>query len=225
MRQCGWSSHKTRRVLAGYKKFLELKRDLKDWDHKILSPSIPVEMMWHQHILDVGNYIKDCELLCGQLVNHNPDSTLDVEARLRRVETTKHILKSQLGELDEEVWNFGGGDESSRKRPRDEDAEIEDLDAGEIQALQRQESRSIDATPEKLRILIRGPIFGERTGYKISRTTKMGNLFRVYAERNGVCPSTLRFIIDGARVDEDDTAEIWEMKDGDMIDARLELRG
>ena len=116
IREYGWSDKFATRVLeSGYKKFLQLKKDLSDWDHKILSPSIPVDKMWHMHILDIANYIKDCELLCGHLVGHDPDGMLNDDARKRRVETTKHILRNQLGgEMDEEVWNFGsGGDTSS----------------------------------------------------------------------------------------------------------------
>jgi len=127
VREYGWSDAFAARVLAGYRKFLRLKADLSDWDHRILSPSIPVDKMWHMHILDVANYVQDCELLCGHLVGHDPDGMLDAAAREGRVETTRHILQNQLGgDLDAEVWDFGGAsdDESSpdRKRRRENES-------------------------------------------------------------------------------------------------------
>jgi hypothetical protein len=39
-----------------------------------LAPSVMVEQMWHQHLLDARNYPHDCHLLCGgTYVGHDPD--------------------------------------------------------------------------------------------------------------------------------------------------------
>ena len=206
VREYGWSWGFAERVLQGYKKFLQLKTHLCDWDHKILSPSIPVDKMWHMHILDVANYIKDCELLCGRLVGHNPDGMLDAEARSRRVETTKHILQNQLGEdLDARVWDFGAVDGDRKRRRVKEDG------GGDVASV-------------RLAIRIKDGN-GEETQFRISRSTKMGKIFKAYAERKGISPSTLRFLVDGEDVEHYETAQSLELEDGDQIDAVLNQRG
>jgi len=206
VREYGWSWAFADRVLQGYKKFLQLKKDLCDWDHKILSPSIPVDKMWHMHILDVANYIKDCELLCGRLVGHNPDGMLDAEARSRRVETTKHILQNQLGEdLDARVWDFGAVDGDRKRRRVKEDG------GGDVASV-------------RLAIRIKDGN-GEETQFRISRSTKMGKIFKAYAERKGISPSALRFLVDGEDVEHYETAQSLELEDGDQIDAVLNQRG
>jgi len=53
MREYYWSKEYAIRVLKGYRQFLELKTILEDWDANILAPSLAVNQMWYQHILDV----------------------------------------------------------------------------------------------------------------------------------------------------------------------------
>ena len=66
---------------------------------------------------------------------------------------------------------------------------------------------------------------GEETQFKIKKTTKMGKVFKAYAERKGISQSTLRFLLDGERVNDDQTAKMLELEDGDQIDAVLEQVG
>ena len=40
------------RTLVGYKQFLALKVLNDDFDATKLSPSLPIDMMWHSHVLD-----------------------------------------------------------------------------------------------------------------------------------------------------------------------------
>ena len=225
IREFGWSDKYATRVLEGYKKFLQLKKDLSDWDHKILSPSIPVDKMWHMHILDVTNYIKDCELLCGHLVGHDPDGMLNADARKRRVETTRHILQNQLGgEMDEEVWNFGVSDDNlqDRKRRRmDEHVEHSSVSGSQLQP-QVRESNDAD---EVITILLMDGNGGE-TAFKIStRTTKMEKVFKAFAVQKGIDIEALRFLLDGEKVNGDQTGQMLELKDGDILHARIEQTG
>lgn len=108
MRAHGWTEAFTMRVLNGYKIFLLLKQTFQDWDAKKLSPSIPIDRMWHQHILDTANYAKDCELLCGRMIHHDPDGGVDAEARNKRIQNTKCALRLKFDEdaCDDEVWIF-----------------------------------------------------------------------------------------------------------------------
>lgn len=50
MRINGWDLKMARKVLKAYRQFLFLKKQYEDWDAKLLSPSLLVDQMWHQHI-------------------------------------------------------------------------------------------------------------------------------------------------------------------------------
>jgi hypothetical protein len=107
IRECGWSQVYTTRVLKGYRQFLELKTSVEDWDAEILSPPLPIDQMWHQHILDVKNCVADCMLLCGNLVGHNPDGGFDGSDRVSRIRSTKVALKARFGkDFDNEICSF-----------------------------------------------------------------------------------------------------------------------
>jgi hypothetical protein len=61
------------------------------------SPSILVNLMCHQDLIDNKNYSKDCcELLFGQVIHHNPDGGLDPEAHEKPIKTTIAALRVQF---------------------------------------------------------------------------------------------------------------------------------
>jgi small ubiquitin-related modifier len=66
---------------------------------------------------------------------------------------------------------------------------------------------------------------GEETFFKIKKTTKMSKVFDTYATRRGVQPSSLRFMLDGERIDPNTTPKMLEMDDQDQIDCMLEQTG
>ena len=103
-----WHKPYALRVLSGYHQFLGLKKSMEDWDAQILVPSLPIEMMWHQHVLDTKNYGYDCQFLCGSIVHFEPDDRLDYKGNDRRVENTRIALRARFGGkyLDEEIWSF-----------------------------------------------------------------------------------------------------------------------
>jgi hypothetical protein len=130
IRVYGWSESRTRKVLKAYRQFLELKKIKGDWNAETLSPSTDVDLMWHQHILDVVSYSHDCMLLCGHVVGHNPDGGLDDEARAERRKTTVGALKEHFGEeVDVTVWS---NDEHRIENPVEDE---EESDRGPVAAL------------------------------------------------------------------------------------------
>jgi len=66
---------------------------------------------------------------------------------------------------------------------------------------------------------------GEETFFKIKKGTKMSKVFDAFAKRKGVQASSLRFLMDGDRVKEDDTPMSLELEDQDMLDCMLEQTG
>jgi len=66
---------------------------------------------------------------------------------------------------------------------------------------------------------------GEETFFKIKKTTKMSKVFNTYAQRKGVQVNSLRFLLDGDRIQNDDTPAKLELDDQDQIDCMLEQMG
>jgi small ubiquitin-related modifier len=61
--------------------------------------------------------------------------------------------------------------------------------------------------------------------FKIKKHTKMSKVFDTYAQRKGVQASSMRFLLDGDRVGEEQTPKMLEMEEGDQIDVVLEQMG
>ena len=61
--------------------------------------------------------------------------------------------------------------------------------------------------------------------FKIKKTTKMSKVFSAYATRKGVDSKSLRFLLDGERIGEDQTPKLLDLEDEDQIDCVLEQLG
>ncbi|KAL3936311.1 MAG: hypothetical protein SGBAC_008342 [Bacillariaceae sp.] len=107
-----WSPTFSKRVLMGYKDFLEMKRDADDFEGNKIVPSMVVHQMWRQHILDTHNYNQDCYELVGQRVDYpaNENPVLESKTKNKRIADTKSRLcerkRCSVIELDEEIWGF-----------------------------------------------------------------------------------------------------------------------
>jgi small ubiquitin-related modifier len=66
---------------------------------------------------------------------------------------------------------------------------------------------------------------GEETFFKIKRSTKLAKVFESYSIKKGVQSSSLRFMLDGERVDGEQTAADLDLEDQDQIDCLLEQTG
>lgn len=63
-----------------------------------------------------------------------------------------------------------------------------------------------EVAPEQLNIKVKDAE-GNEVFFKVKRTTKLAKLKRAYAERMGKPENSVRFIFDGQRVGDEDTAE------------------
>ncbi|PWZ01882.1 ubiquitin-like protein [Testicularia cyperi] len=66
---------------------------------------------------------------------------------------------------------------------------------------------------------------GNEVFFKVKRTTKLSKLKKAYAERMGKPENSVRFIFDGQRIGDNDSAESLGMDDQDEIDAMIEQLG
>jgi hypothetical protein len=212
MRMHGWDEAKARKVLASYRQFIFLKKELKDWDTEILSPCHLVDQMWHCHILDVVNYCHDMMLLCGHVVGHNPDGALDSAAKQKRDDTTRKALVQHFGSYDEEIWNYFPNDAATGNNVNSN----ANQSAGTPPLSEPPSSH--DAKDSIVICLKHGR---EEVLMRVNRTTQMMNVFRVFATRKGIDVHSFRFMIDGEMIDPTSTPAALDLKDSDKIDCFL----
>ena len=66
---------------------------------------------------------------------------------------------------------------------------------------------------------------GEEVFFKIKRSTKLSKLQGAYANKVGKDVNSIRFLYDGARINDDDTPSSLDMEDNDTIDVMVEQVG
>ena len=66
---------------------------------------------------------------------------------------------------------------------------------------------------------------GNEVYFKIKKHTMLKKLVEAYCTRQGVSPSSIRFLYDGRRIQPDQTPKDLAMEDGDIIDAMLQQTG
>ncbi|KAH9057349.1 small ubiquitin-related modifier [Lactarius vividus] len=66
---------------------------------------------------------------------------------------------------------------------------------------------------------------GEEVFFKIKRSTKLSKLQGAYASKVGKDVSSIRFLYDGARINDEDTPASLDMEDNDTIDVMVEQVG
>jgi small ubiquitin-related modifier len=66
---------------------------------------------------------------------------------------------------------------------------------------------------------------GKEISFGIKTTTKLGKVMQAFAVRMGMPIESLRFVLDGGRVNEGSTPQTLEMEDGDVIDCMLTFDG
>lgn len=66
---------------------------------------------------------------------------------------------------------------------------------------------------------------GDEMMFKVKKATKMSKIFEAYASRRGISAASLRFMLDGERIQEEHTPKMLELEDNDQIDVMLQTLG
>ena len=66
---------------------------------------------------------------------------------------------------------------------------------------------------------------GDEVQFRLKKKTPLKKMMTSYCEKNGIDLNTIRFLYDGKRIDETDTAESLAMENEDNIDAVLSQTG
>ncbi len=66
---------------------------------------------------------------------------------------------------------------------------------------------------------------GDEMQFRVKKTTKMSKIFDAYAQRRGIAAASLRFLLDGERIQPEQTPKMLELDDESQIDVVLETVG
>jgi hypothetical protein len=239
MNAYGWSEEYARKVSKAYEQFLCIKKVKEDWNAEILSPSVSVDQMWHQHILDNVNYNHDSMLLCGHIVGHNPDGMYDRETKRQRREATANALlenfdRDRLDMMSEGVWSQvfeqtneqpGGQEAQTNEQPQPGGQEAQTNEQPQTGGQEAQINEQPQPGGQEAITIFIQDYTSEKMFYSIRMTTLMGRVFDKYAAQKGVAADSLRFLLDAERIDPTATPRMLELVDQDGIYVVLEQGG
>lgn len=251
MRVHSFSEDFARRVLKGYRQFMELKSVMNDWQELKLAPSNPINQMWELHLLDNLNYTEDCLLLFGRVIGHNPDAVLDGAAMRERIMTTQIAFQARYGDdLDQDVWDFGDDwNKDSMAQPslnkKFDSLEVssrgrlpvagrgDDMSASRGRASSKGpvSPRRVNAakTPtsaspggnEPITIFLRDQSTGEETYFSLRYKSTLRIVFTVFAERRGLNQDSLKFNYNGQQLNGYETPHSLALEDRARIDVSI----
>lgn len=216
----GWDESYARRVLTGYRQLLTIKKDHQDWTAELLSPSLAVDQMWHQHILAVNDYLHDCMLLCGHVIGHDPDGMH--HGREERREATREALLESFAEseIDIEIW----------KEVFADDSEVEDLGTRTVGEKQvdighgQEQPGRLSKKGAHTTVLVTTES-KEVITFVVHDNSPMSNVLDAMARKLDVPCHSLRFCLNGERIDPDSTPLSLELQDMEEIKCLFEQSG
>ena len=217
MRGFGWSSEFAGSALEGYRQFMKLKLQLEDWDATALSPSLVVDRVWHEHLLDNKHYNQACLDYAKTIIYHDPDGALNKHDHAERLKTTKVALKVLFGQgINTDVWNFPNDatdrtkfvvvDDRTKKRHRSDDTLTL-----EFQFCVHEQLRVYYLSAEKKEKF--GVVFGRFAAIGLGSEGKLEHA------------SHWRFLLDGERIEPTQIPDNFELSDVVVIDVLEEQTG
>jgi len=93
-----WSTEEAAIAEKWYKRFLILCAKYPD---RTLIPSVLIDEVWHQHVLDTRQYPQDCQTIFGEFIHHDPyfGSTEEGAKRLEILfQETNDLFRTEFGE-------------------------------------------------------------------------------------------------------------------------------
>ena len=232
------------RAIDAYQQFMELKKNLEDFDAQVLSPPAAIDKVWHLHVLDTRAYAADCQSLCGRMIHHDIDGGQDAAARDKRIASTKMALRARFGDsFDAKMWRFDAGDGAGAvavKREREQTPQGGAAAASASVSRPQKRARGSISPPaapmpaepavaNDTRTIILRLVDqrGEETSFRVKRSSELINVFEAYAAQKGVDRSKLRFFEPkyGILIERFATPEMLDLEDQDQIDVLLEQCG
>ncbi|UNU72537.1 glycine-rich domain-containing protein-like [Moraxella nasovis] len=101
-----WTLEGVEDAIRQYKNFMILMKIYDGTSEKIV-PSVEVDVIWHNHILDTKAYFKDCEVIYGRYMHHFPyfgiRSKEDYQDLNQSFDRTQELYFQHFGEYMYEI--------------------------------------------------------------------------------------------------------------------------
>ncbi len=195
-------------VFREYRRFMELKVAVGDYDATQLSPSSLVDAMWHLHILDTRQYSAMCADL-PSFIHHNPDGGKDAAARCIRYQTTLIAYRSRFGETaPSTIWPQNLYNTSTNPQNN----------TGIIPQHHNSTIIPLEAKSNKIIKLAVKDIDREVTIFKVKQHMKVRVLLPDLSKWKGVPIHDLRLLFDGQHMSYENTFCDYDLEDGDQLD-------
>jgi hypothetical protein len=95
----GWSDKVAKQWVMWYRRFLELQvRYGKD-----VVPPRAVEQVWRRHVINIGDYERDCRIIFGGFLYYVPPNGRNREARNEAIQKTIALCQKHFGEVPPEL--------------------------------------------------------------------------------------------------------------------------
>lgn len=91
-------------AIRDYRRFLFLMRK---YPGEALSPTLDIDLVWHEHILDSRPYFKDTARIFGRYIHHDPGRTPGTRSPELQ-NSFRRTCELYLQEFDEELQTFFG---------------------------------------------------------------------------------------------------------------------
>ncbi len=95
------SRKQAQEAIIQYKRFLWVLRKYRR-QYRFLPPSREIDYVWHAHILDTRSYQRDCRLIFGRFIHHDPYFGLngrnDEQSLRRSFHLTQKLYEREHGE-------------------------------------------------------------------------------------------------------------------------------
>lgn len=91
-----WSQHQANIIEKWYKRFLMMHVK---YPGQSMIPNDFIDDFWHEHILDTRKYAKDCNLVFGEFMHHNPSYGQKDRSRIEKdFELMNQYYRIEFGE-------------------------------------------------------------------------------------------------------------------------------
>eukprot|EP00986_Skeletonema_menzelii_P000288 scaffold87_cov129-Skeletonema_menzelii.AAC.1 len=108
VKESGLKEGSAKDAVKAYKQFLQVKREMQDWENKLLPCDLVVEMMDNHEECKDFDYQSDMKFICGhdfegkKLVKYGENDDID---RARAKATFEAVQKRFGSEFNENIWN------------------------------------------------------------------------------------------------------------------------
>ena len=214
----GWSHAECDVLLVAYRQYVELVRQLEDWNALLLYPPLCVDLVWFAHAVQYKeHYLQACQDYCGGNIIRHHSTAMDPATESSRRATTQIAVQARFDKnaVSPEIWSLVDGH-------RDGHASKPTM-TPPLQHPMRQRAQQPHSIPNRTTegndkvTLILTTHDGPHQSFRIPRCGQIGNLFEIFSQRSGIPLTNLAFLFNRHQIDPSQTPQTLKLRNNDTI--------